>query len=83
MIATGSSGLDNQTSSIGQYVNLGHVNAGDSIAFEVEDLSSGKIRFTDNSENSDGLNHAYMTPFAEVSSALQPFWPATTLDSKT
>jgi PEP-CTERM motif-containing protein len=61
---TGIIGLDNQTSTIGQSLDLGHVNAGDSIVFEVQDLSSGKNWFTDNSKNIDGQNHAYMTTFA-------------------
>lgn len=63
-IPTGVIGLDNQTSSIGQYLDFGHVNAGDTIVFEIQDLSSGKNWFTDNSKNSDGQNHAYMTTFA-------------------
>lgn len=59
----GTIGLDNQTSAIGQELDLGHVNAGDSIIFEVQDLSSGKNWFSDNSKNGDGLNHAYMAAF--------------------
>jgi hypothetical protein len=63
-IPTGIVGLDNQTSKIGQYLNLGHVDAGDTIVFEMQDLSSGKNWFTDNAKNSDSTNHAYMTTFA-------------------
>jgi hypothetical protein len=63
-IPTGIVGLDNQTSNIGQYLILGHVNAGDTIVFEMQDLSSGKNWFTDNALNSDSLDHAYMTAFA-------------------
>jgi hypothetical protein len=61
---TGIVGLDNQSSTIGQYLNLGHVNVGDTIVFEMRDLSSGRNWFTDNATNSDGVNHAYMTAFA-------------------
>ena len=62
-LRTGIFGLDNQTSTVGQYFNLGHVNAGDTIVFEMQDLSSGKNWFTDNTLNTDGVNHAYMAPF--------------------
>jgi hypothetical protein len=62
-VPTGIFGLDNQTSAIGQYFNLGHVNAGDAIVFEMRDLSSGKNWFTDDTLNTDGVNHAYMAPF--------------------
>ena len=65
---TGIVGLNNQTSYLGEYFNLGHVNAGDTVVFEMEDLSSGNNWFTDNSlniymGNPDG-NHAYFAPFA-------------------
>jgi len=63
-VPTGIEGLDNQTSTIGQYLNLGHANAGDTIVFEMLDLSSEKNWFTDNARNSDDLNHAYMASFA-------------------
>ena len=63
-IPTGIVGLDNQTSQIGQYLNLGHVDAGETIVFEMQDLSSGRNWFTDNEKKSDRTNHAYMTTFA-------------------
>jgi hypothetical protein len=63
-VPTGIFGLDNQTSGVGQYFNLGHVNAGDTIVFEMQDLSSGKNWFTDNTLNTDGVNHAYMAAFS-------------------
>ncbi len=62
--AIGIVGLDNQTSTLGQLLDFGHINAGDSIIFEMKDLSTGQNWFTDNAKNSDGINHAYMTPFA-------------------
>lgn len=63
-VPTGVFGPDNQTSTIGQTFNFGLVSAGDSIVFEVNDLSSGKNWFTDNSKNIDGQNHAYMSAFS-------------------
>jgi hypothetical protein len=73
-VATGIIGLDNQTSSIGQFFDLGHVNAGDSVVFEMIDATSGAKWFTDNSQNVDGINHAYMANFAggTVGSSLVP-----------
>jgi hypothetical protein len=62
--STGIVGLDNQTSTIGQYLNFGHVNTGDTIVFQLIDLSSGANWFTNNAQNEDGVNHAYMTTFA-------------------
>ena len=62
-VATGIIGLDNQTSSIGQLLDLGHVNAGASVVFELIDATSGAKWFTDNSQNFDGANHAYMASF--------------------
>lgn len=61
---TGIVGLDNQTSALGQYLNLGHVSAGDTIVFKLIDLFSGANWFTDNAQNEDRVNHAYMTTFA-------------------
>jgi hypothetical protein len=61
---TGIVGLDNQTSALGQYLNLGYVTAGDIIVFKLIDLSSGANWFTDSIQNEDGVNHAYMTTFA-------------------
>jgi hypothetical protein len=73
-VATGIIGLDNQSSSIGQFLDLGHVNIGDSIVFEMIDKTSGANWFTDNSQNFDGVNHAYMASFAGgmVGSSLVP-----------
>lgn len=67
-VPTGITGPDNQTATLGQYFNLGTVTAGDSIVFEMSDLSSGQNWFTDNAQNfylgaPDG-NHAYATAFS-------------------
>lgn len=73
-VATGVIGLDNQTSSIGQFLDLGHVNAGDAIVFELIDKTSGANWFTDNSLNFDAVNHAYLASFAGgmIGSSLVP-----------
>jgi len=73
-VPTGIFGADNQSSTIGEYFNLGHVHAGDTVVLEMKNLSSGQNFFTVNSMNSDGDNHAYLAAFAGglVGSSLVP-----------
>jgi hypothetical protein len=56
--------LDNHTSSIGDFINLGSVNAGDSIVFRLNVLTTGDKWYSDKSLNLDGLNHVYSTSFS-------------------
>lgn len=55
--------LNNQLSGIGDFVNLGFVNAGDSITFQLNVLTTGKTWYSDSESNSDGINHVYSTAF--------------------
>jgi PEP-CTERM motif len=60
----GSFTMDDHTSTLGEYFNLGPVNAGDSIVLEMENLTTGDDFYTTNSLNPDGANHAYTALFS-------------------
>jgi hypothetical protein len=62
-VATGIFGLNNHTSTVGQAFNLGPVTAGDTIEFFIHDITTGADWFSNASDNSDGFNHAYVTPY--------------------
>ena len=64
-VDTGIQGLNNHTSSLGASLNFGSVNAGDTLVFEMINLSPGGIGpwYSQQSLNSDGLNHIYATSF--------------------
>ena len=64
-VGTGIQGLNNHTSAIGEALDLGSVNAGDSIVFEMINLSPGGVGpwYSVKSMNSDGVNHVYSTDF--------------------
>ncbi len=65
-------GLDNQTSSFGQAFNFGEVKKGDSLVFELEDLTLGQSAYSDasrnvafdGSSNSVGHNHIYSETYS-------------------
>ena len=63
---TGIQGLNNHTSAHGDSLVLGTVSAGDVLIFEMVNLAPGGVGpwFSDESLNSDGVNHVYSTPFA-------------------
>lgn len=67
-VSTGIIGLDNHTSSLGQALVLGNVNAGDTIVFKIITVGTdGNPRgpwFSDKSMNSDGVNHVYSSAWA-------------------
>jgi hypothetical protein len=70
-------GLDNQSSSIGQSFNLGHVNAGDTLVFVLHNLTLGADAYSDPSLNvgydtdgTQGHNHVYATPYTATSPVL-------------
>lgn len=56
--------LNNHTSFIGQMVNMGSANAGDTLTFRLNVLSTGDLFFSDKSLNADGVNHVYATSFS-------------------
>ncbi len=62
-IQLGAWSLSNHGSNFGESVNFGHVNAGDTIVFALEDVSRGYTVYSDPTMNSDGINHAYTTSF--------------------
>ncbi len=55
--------LHNHSSNIGDFVNLGFVNEGDIITFQLNVLTTGKTWYSDSSLNSDEINHAFSTSF--------------------
>ncbi len=56
--------LNNQTSNVGDYVNLGYVNAGDILTFQMKVLDTGDIWNSNSASNADGVNHIYSTSFS-------------------
>lgn len=56
--------LNNHTSSMGDFVNLGFVHAGDVLTFQLNVLSTGETLYSDKSLNNDGINHVYSTAFS-------------------
>lgn len=64
-VGTGIQGLNTSTSVHGDTFVLGSVNAGDSIVFEMVNISPGDVGpwYSDKSLNSDGINHVYSTAF--------------------
>lgn len=69
-VSTGIVGLDNHSSSYGQLLDFGAVNAGDVLVFELINLNPGGIGpwYSDASMNSDGVNHVYSSAYAGDSS---------------
>jgi len=66
-VTTGTSSgwvFDNQTTAEGTAVNLGEVNAGDVLEFELYNESLSVIVSSNPADSSDGLNHAYATSWA-------------------
>lgn len=63
-VDTGIVGLHNHSSVYGDSLNFGSVNAGDSLVFRLNVLSTGDIWFSDTGLNYDGVNHVYSTDFA-------------------
>jgi hypothetical protein len=68
-VQLGTTGLDNHTSSSGDEITFGSVNAGDALTFfiNVNTLGSTSPQFytlySDSSLNSDGINHVYSAPY--------------------
>lgn len=62
-VASGIFGLNNQTSSYGDALNLGFANAGDSVVFTIRVADLGRDFSSDKSLNIDGLNHVYSSTY--------------------
>jgi hypothetical protein len=62
-VDTGISGLANQTSSYGESLNFGSVNAGDSVVFAIDVENTGKTWYSDKSQNVDGVNHVFASSY--------------------
>jgi hypothetical protein len=67
---SGSYGLDNHSSTVGQSINFGHVNAGDSVVFALNVLTQGYQLFSNTAMNSDGIDHVYATAFSGQSNGV-------------
>jgi hypothetical protein len=65
-VATGIQGLNNHTSAYGDALNFGSVNAGDTLVFELLNLSPGGIGpwYSQQNMNSDGVNHVYSAGYS-------------------
>jgi len=63
-VASAVSGLSNQSSSYGDSLNFGSVNAGDSIVFTLNVTDTGANWYSDKSLNSDGVNRIYSSAFS-------------------
>jgi len=58
-VATGAVGLNNQSSSFGDSLNLGFANAGDTVVFTLNVITTGDTWYSNKSLNADGGNHVY------------------------
>jgi hypothetical protein len=67
-IEVGLTGLNNKLSSYGDSINFGHVNAGDSLVFKLNVLTTGKSFFSDKTLNNDNVNHVFSNSFLGDSS---------------
>ena len=56
--------LNNHTSSMGDFVNLGSVHKGDVLTFRLNVVTTGESLFSDKALNVDGVNHVYSTAFS-------------------
>ena len=56
--------LNNHTSSMSDFVNLGSVHKGDVLTFRLNVVTTGESLFSDKALNVDGVNHVYSTAFS-------------------
>jgi len=63
-VATGVTGLDDHTSSLGQMLDLGHVQAGATLTFLINVITSGNTWYSNPALNSDGANHVFSASYA-------------------
>jgi hypothetical protein len=66
-VDTGIYGLDDHASSLGDSLDFGHVNSGDSLVFVLKVFDLGYNWYSNQSLNSDGVNHVYATPYTATS----------------
>lgn len=62
-VSTGVTGLDNQTTTVGQSLNFGRVTMGDTLTF-FDAITGGPTWYSDRALNSDTANHVYSTTAA-------------------
>lgn len=64
-VATGISGLNNKTSSYGDELNFGSVNAGDILTFALVNMKPGNVGpwYSDTTLNGDGYQHIYAAAY--------------------
>lgn len=64
-VSVGVSGLNTKTSSYGDMINFGRVNAGDTLVFQLTSIDPGNIGpwYSDPSLNSDGVQHVYSSSY--------------------
>lgn len=62
-VDSGVVGLDDHSSAVGDSIDFGHVNAGDTLVFYDLVLTTGNTFYTDTSMNADGVNHTYSTAY--------------------
>ncbi len=65
-VDVGVTGLNNQTSQVGESFDFGGftVNAGDSLIFYIDVLTTGERFFSRRIDNPDGITHIYSAPYA-------------------
>lgn len=63
-VSTGITGLNNQTSTIGESLDLGRVQTGDVLDFYMTVTNFNQIFYSDPTKNPGGINHVYSTSFA-------------------
>ena len=73
-VSTGIIGLDNHTSTLGESLDLGHADAGDTLTFVLQNNSLGKDAYSNPALNvaydtngSDGHQHVYSTAYTATS----------------
>jgi len=62
-VEAGPTGLPNHATGVGALLNFGTFNAGDTLVFRLNVLSTGLQWYSDASLNSDNLNHIYSTSY--------------------
>jgi hypothetical protein len=56
--------LNNHASSMGDFVSLGSVHAGDILTFRLNVVTTGETMYSDKALNTDGINHVYSAAFS-------------------
>jgi hypothetical protein len=62
-VDTAITGLNNQSSSVGDSLSFGNVTAGDTLTFYISVLTTGDTWYSNAASNSDGANHVYSTAY--------------------